>query len=226
MKKRQYSSTLRQELTKYDFDPGYFCKNIRDQFIRNFIKNNNLSNIVDIGCDTCHIAGLLNYDKYTFSYIGVDKENHVNLKNICNNNQSFLIINKFEKEIDFLKRTVKSFDVILLLDVIEHFENKRQDKLFLKTIIDNMIINQYLIISTPNKINKINWPKYHNYEYNIKEILNICSSLKEIKLFGWSYNDGPEDPNEIIDLKIYKVLYAINNPHTSRDFCVVFKKDK
>jgi len=220
LSKTQQTSSLRSSLSKIDLDPGYFCKFVKDQFVRNFIKQTTNPKILDIGCDTCYIAGLLNYDKFKFSYLGLDIEDRVCKEHFKGKNQQFKIM----KDISDIYK-LDQYDIILLLDVIEHMKNKEQGFELIDMCFDKLKKGGKLIISTPNQLGKkVNWPKYHKFEYTFKEIMNHCEH-KLITCFGWSMDDDLFKIScGILPKEVKRVLHAINNPDLSRDVLYVYEK--
>jgi hypothetical protein len=220
------SSSLRKEITKMDIDPGYFCKFIKDQIVLNFIIKNNIKSVVDIGCDTCYIFNILKARKYKlYKYIGIDKINNINIKS--NKNFTFIKTNDIINNI-----YLENIECILLLDIIEHLKNKEEGIKLLDKVFKEIKQNSYIIITTPNSINnKINWPKYHKYEYNYVEIINFIHEYKNIKIvdsIGWSMSNEISykfsNFNSLLPIEINKVLNAIKNPEYSRDIMIILKK--
>lgn len=227
------ASELRKNLSAMDYDPGYFCKFIKDQYVRNRIKKEKFKSILDIGCDTGYMAGLLNYDNYDFEYLGIDTQNNINNNYLVNHHHDFQKVDDTIKFLKQAKNTLMSFDCILMLDVIEHFKNKKEGMEALQLAFNLLDGGGFLFLSTPNCINgKINWPEYHTYEYSLKEILNFegdYSAMIRRQLFGWSMSDEVYHLNygmynEIVPIEISRVLKAIDNPKNSRDIMIVWQK--
>jgi len=101
--------------------------------------------VLDFGCGTGTLAGVINYDKY----IGVDidlenihaaRERYPNIQNIF-----FFTTGEFE-------HYQGKFDCIVLSAVIEHFDNPQQEcKNLAKLLNENGII----IVTTPSRIGNI-----------------------------------------------------------------------
>jgi SAM-dependent methyltransferase len=230
---KKNASDLRSELSKMDLDPGYFCKFVKDQFVRKFIKTRELVDIIDIGCDTGYMAGLLNYDKYKFKYYGIDIRDSFNNDYIKNKNQKFKKVKNTKDHISKLKDEGVSFDCILLLDVLEHFKDKQEAKEVFKNCVDICKTNGYILVSTPNSVDgEIQWPKYHKWEFSAEEVIDIGYELKlfPLGLFGWSMSDevfhetNKPSMNDILPSSISRVLCAMENPAASRDVMHIFQK--
>jgi len=234
------ASELRKELSKMDLDPGYFCKFVKDQYVRKTIKENRLTKILDIGCDTGYMAGLLEYDNYIFEYTGVDVNININPEFFERQGRRFILA---IDTIQVLKECVDRgdlYDCVLMLDVIEHFDNKEQGIEALQIACDVVKPGGFLFISTPNSIDEqINWPEYHKYEYSSFEIIGLWflkSRFKVIDFFGWSMSDEmfdfivqkTDDPESyfanILPNQMARVLTAINYPTLSRDFMFVLQR--
>ena len=222
------TSLIRSHLSKIDLDPGYISKFFKDQSVRDFIIKNNSKNILDIGCDTGYMNKLLLESKHENAYIGIDCRNSIINDNLGKNGK-FIQTNNLEATINSLKDII--FDIILMLDIIEHFNNKEDGiKHFNK--ISNLN-HQYLILSTPNSMNNfINWPKYHNYEYSYTELEKIITlaNYRIIACHGWSMSNEVHKSlykNEFEDLpiEIQRVLTAWNNYRYSRDIIYFLKKN-
>ena len=132
----------------YDFIRLKICPfNIIDVLI----KNNNIDNILEVGCGKG--AFFRNFIKNTNfkQYVGTDNNaKSINkLKNYNNKNTLFC-----SEDIEETINRVRLFDCILLVDVLHHIEKKRQ-KIIINKIIDNLKPNAFLIykdISNKNKL--------------------------------------------------------------------------
>lgn len=217
------TSELRESLTKYDLDSGYICKLIKDQIVLNNIIKNYKENemVLDIGCDTGYFYKLLKNKINTINYTGIDKRNSGLFTN-----DNFINISAFEYLL-----TSNSFDYVLLLDVIEHLDNKKNGLDLLLESYNKT--NKTLYLSTPNYSaeNKINWPKYHNYEYKLSEIINFLeeNNIKNYKVYGWSmsnknYLENENEDYSILPIEIARSISAINNPEKSRDILIIINK--
>lgn len=233
----KHASGLRQNLSPMDYDPGYFCKFVKDQFVRHTIKENKLRSILDVGCDTGYIAGLLNYDKYEFSYMGIDARFNINPAYFKENNQSFCKI--YDTPAYLKQLETGRFDCILLLDVIEHFKNHKEGLEVLEVCADKLPSGGFLFVSTPNQLGeKPNWPEYHQYEYKLEDLLLFDLSRKDLQCFtyfGWSMSDDVFDKIvkrhgaseyfcDLFPKSISRVFGAIGNPNYARDVIFVWQK--
>lgn len=249
------TSTYRLDgINKLDYDPGYFCKYYRDQVVLNDLVEHRISGILDIGCDTGHIPTILQHRANkklaaAFSYYGIDinidnfnpeikKYPNINLLKVENSTETFSVINNYSLF------NMKRKNAVLLLDVIEHMENYEKG-LELIDMTFNALINSkwggVVYISTPNRLsankNKVNWPKYHEYEYSLNELknhinTNFKDSIHECYTIGWSM-----DPKVYLELfnktihsgefsspnEIERVLEARKLPEYSRDIMMKIK---
>jgi len=222
-------SSLRQQLSKIDLDPGYISKLFKDQSVREFIIKNNIESIIDVGCDTAYINKLLIESNKIISYFGIDYRDSIIYDNLCSNGIFYKTENVFLTIQEIILKN--KIDCLLLLDVIEHFDSKEKG-----IEIFNKICNlpfKYLIISTPNQIsNIVNWPKYHNYEYTYKELEDCFNQngLKILDVHGWSMsndnylNNYAIEEFTILPIEIQRVLFAWNNYKLSRDVIYFLEK--
>jgi SAM-dependent methyltransferase len=245
----QDTSTYRQNITKLDIDPGYFSKYTKDQIVLDTIKKKNLKNILDIGCDTCYIYQLLEARKHEFEYIGIDKNNSINTQLTFNKNFWFMQTENLFESLDNLKKNNIKLDCILLLDVIEHMENKDQGFALIEKSIEILSKDGYILLSTPNCMDGvINWPKYHSFEFSLSEIYYYIGFginkrfplVVEIEdCVGWSmsnemfnscyknkYTPGTEylDQFHALPMEMRRVLLALGLPGSSRDILLTLKK--
>lgn len=232
------ASELRKQLSAIDLDPGYFCKFVKDQYVRKTIKERKLQTILDIGCDTCYMTGLLKHDNYFHKYLGIDISDNYNKDYFNPPHTGFLRVETDGGTINFLENPelVGAFDCILMLDVIEHFKNKEEGFVALTGAINLIQKGGLIFVSTPNSLGGvINWPEYHTYEYSIDELLKYVYQRKDIKLFsafGWSMSElnfaGLKNSDSILydvlpDV-VSKVLCAVENINYSRDIMMVLQK--
>lgn len=229
------TSSYRETLSKLDIDPGYFSKYIKDQIVLKTIQDADCKSILDIGCDTCYIYDILQARKHEFEYLGVDKNMLKNMQ-VRDNNFWFMQSDNIFETLDKVKKD-KKFDCILLLDVIEHMANKEEGLKLIDACIELMDKGSYLIISTPNCMNGvINWPKYHQFEYSAREVLNYIVHKRNMSLqdfIGWSMSTeqyqyltqmNPLYEYESLPVEIARVLFALENPEYSRDVLMSYVK--
>lgn len=227
------ASELRSTLSAMDLDPGYFCKFVKDQFVRKTIREQGLKTILDVGCDTAYMAGMLNYDKYEFSYMGVDKQFAIN-PSYLREGQNFC---KTDDTVSYLLGLNEGiFDCILLLDVIEHFSSPEEGWQVLDICARKLKKGGFLFVSTPNRLGKdVNWPKYHQYEYSIEELYAFSyEKINDFTLyshFGWSmsdemFNQFHVDESGVLPKEVERVLCAIEFPKESRDVMFVWRKNE
>jgi len=142
-------------------------------FLKSKIKFNKNTQILDIGCGRANIISTL-HKKYKFKEqpIGIDI---VKNKNIKKN----IIFNKVDG-FNFLKKTNKKFDLILIKQTI-HFFNNEQIKSFLSQVKTKLNVGgKLLIFSLKTKNNKI--PCFKKMNLKLKKSLEKDETiLKMIK---------------------------------------------
>ena len=123
----------------------FFILLARYKFAIRFIKKKN--KVIDVGCG--HGLGSVFLSKYSNLTIGVDKDKELVNKNTSNYKK---IKNLQFKHFDLLKPSksfFNKFDVVISMDVIEHFNKKK-----LGTVVDSYynLLNSdgFAIIGTPN----------------------------------------------------------------------------
>ena len=123
----------------------FFILLARYKFAIRFIKKTN--KVIDVGCG--HGLGSVFLSKYSNLTIGADKDKELVNKNTSNYKK---IKNLQFKEFDLLKPSksfVNEFNVVVSLDVIEHFTKRKIDK-----VVDSYynLLNSdgFAIIGTPN----------------------------------------------------------------------------
>lgn len=152
-------------------------------------------NILELGSSDG--LGLYILSEFANKATGVDFDDEVinfAKKNIKKNNVNFLCD-------DFLGKKYGLFDAVVSFDVIEHIDRKNE-KIFLNTICDNLVFNGICIIGTPN----IKAKKYSSKIVNDAHI-NLYSALRLKKLMGRYFNNvfifGAND--EIIHTGFYSM---------------------
>lgn len=157
-------------------------------FLKNFIINNNIKNIVDLGCGDFR-CGKLIYDIFDIKYTGYDTYKKVidyNLKQHPLQKYSFIHLDFFNK-----KESIIKGDLCILKDVLQHW---KMDEIytFLDYLVENKVFKYILICnccnqtkdnpenddrSTPLSINFFPLKKYNPtklYNYLTKEVSVIC----------------------------------------------------
>lgn len=169
------------EATKNDFEVyhKYFEKNYS-----RYITNDKNIKILDIGCGMGHFLYYLQKEGYE-NNLGID----ASAENI-----EFCKIKGFKVEhndvFNFFKSNVEPFDIIVMNDVIEHF-NKEEIISILDLIHKNLVENGKLIIKTINSSNPImaNSSRYLDFtheigftEESLSQILKICD-FKDVSIY-------------------------------------------
>jgi hypothetical protein len=220
------TSSLRSELSKCDLDPGYFAKFLKDQIVRKFILDNKIDSLLDLGADTCYMNRLLTYSGWTGQYTGMDYRESAFPENLGENGQ-FIVTQQMLHDLNNLNLKYNS---ILLLDIIEHMSDKAEGLQLILAAFNRLENGGYLIITTPNSKDGIElcWPKYHEYEYNYTEVLDLLNTFdgELINFIGWSAkNDDFSSSNTVIPIEIARALWSIDNPALACDVMFIFKKN-
>jgi hypothetical protein len=116
-------------------------------FLQNFIKNNNIKSIVDLGCGD-FICGSLIYGDLDVSYTGYDI-----YKKIIDYNSKTKSSSKYNFEhLDFYnnKENIKNSELFILKDVIQHWSLYNINN-FLSYLIDNKKCKYILICNCCNQ---------------------------------------------------------------------------
>jgi len=131
------------EFSKNPLD--FFILLARYKFTVRFIKNNN--KVVDVGCG--HGIGSIFLSKYSKSVTGLDVDKDLIIANQKKNKD---LKNITFDQFDLLKPNKKffnKFDVLVSMDVIEHFSIKKTQKV-IKSYNDLLKKNGVAFIGTPN----------------------------------------------------------------------------
>jgi len=153
-------------------------------FLKNYILNNNIKNIVDLGCGDFKCGDLI-YNDLDILYTGYDTYKKVidsNLKHYSLPKYSFVHLDFFNK-----KESIINGDLCILKDVLQHW---KMDEIytFLDYLVENKLFKYILISnccnqiednpknvdrSTPLSINFLPLKKYNPvklYNYHTKEV--------------------------------------------------------
>ena len=165
-----------------------FNKNTYIPFLQNFINDNNIKTVVDLGCGD-FICGPSIYDNLDILYIGYDVYNNVTQNNSKNNLKT-----KYEFiHLDFFnnKEKIKDGELCILKDVLQHWSLNKINN-FLEYIVESKKFKYILITNCCNQetdntdiligqfrplsceffpLKKYNPIKLYNY--NTKEVLLI-----------------------------------------------------
>jgi hypothetical protein len=161
-----------------------FNKDTYVPFLKKFIVNYNIKNIVDIGCGD-FICGKLIYDDLDIVYTGYDTYKPIIDYNLIHNSlpkYSFIHLDVFNN-----KNSIISADLCILKDVIQHWK-VTEIYTFLDYLVDNKLFKYILICNccdqnqdnpnnderyTPLSINFFPLKKYNPvklYNYYTKEV--------------------------------------------------------
>lgn len=164
-------------------------------FLKNFIRENNIKTVVDLGCGD-FICGFLIYNNLDIFYTGYDAyEKVIDYNSKCYNSYKY---NFHHLDIFNNKEEIISGDLCILKDVLQHWEinyiykfldyltiNKKFKYILIindynqidESIIDKKTFNQYLKRGLSRGLSYKNLPLK---KYNIEKLLNY--NEKEISL--------------------------------------------
>lgn len=130
----------------------------RTELIVNFLQNIKFNNLLDVGCGDGKLINLLsNY--YSVNFTGIDySERAISLANIMNTSKKNVIFQKLDIFNEFLP---DKFDVISMVEVIEHIEPEMLDN-FLENSLKHLNKGGYFIGSVPSTKLKI-IPKHYQH---------------------------------------------------------------
>lgn len=191
------------------------------------LKKTSFLSVLDIGCahGQYSIRIAKQYPKVAVTGIDVNKK-ELQIANIIK--QKFGVKNvSFEERNIYLDSTQQKYDLVLLLQVIEHLDN---DALALKKIRDMLTDGGHLILTTANsKSRLINWVKQHikldrRDGYTLEE-LNSLLKTAGLKIEQVIYMSGTiggiieriEKYLKIKNLWLFSLLYPFLNILTNFD---------
>jgi len=124
-----------------------FNKDTYVPFLKNYIVNNNIKNIVDLGCGDFK-CGKLIYDDLDISYTGYDTYKKIidyNLKQHSLPKYSFIHLDFYNE-----KESIIKGDLCILKDVIQHWKTD-EIYTFLDYIVENKLFKYILICNCCNQ---------------------------------------------------------------------------
>ena len=240
-----YSST-NYPTCSFDTGDDNLITNMKRKTFKNILKKIlpycDNGNLLDIGCS----SGLLLEEAKSigFNVYGLEISQYASSiakKRIGNDriHNGTLETSQFDKNF---------FDIITMIDVIEHFRDPISTLLDVKKIINNLYGGEYILITTPNTDSLTNklmgkrWAHYnseHLYYFNLESIKKLCQKIgfelvfhsdliKTIRLDYMYFQMKEHNQGIIFDIiKIIKNIPLINNidfPISSGDFIVILKK--
>ena len=170
-------------------------------FLQNFIKDNNIKNIVDLGCGD-FVCGPLIYDKIDIKYTGYDAYKKIIKYNSNLNKEKYNFIH-----LDFYtkKEDIISADLCIIKDVLQHWSLKYIYN-FMDYLIDNKKFKYILLINCCNQ-------KQDNTDIEIGQFRDLsCNYLplkkyKPIKLYNFNTKEiSMIDRDNSINMNVLKLL--------------------
>ncbi len=182
-------------------------------FKKNYLKHlpeDKTVNILDIGCGMGHFLYFLEKEGYK-NNVGIDlSEENIEF---CRK-KGFNV--KLGDAFDILEMNTKPFDVIVMNDIIEHFE-KQEIIRILELINKNLIKNGKVIIKTPNSSNPIlgSSGRYIDFtheisftEESLSQVLKVCD-FKDVRIYPQDIYVFYKNPLNYIAKYISKVINLI-----------------
>ncbi|UCE73455.1 MAG: class I SAM-dependent methyltransferase [Methanomassiliicoccales archaeon] len=158
---------------EYGIYHTYFSKN----YLRHMPKNRK-SRILDIGCGMGHFLYFLEKEGYG-NYLGIDISGE-NIDFCKKQNFNVKLCDVFE----YLKGNNKPFDVIVMNDIIEHF-NKKEIIELLKLARTNLVKNGRLIVKVVNSSNPILGPNSRYIDFTHEIGFTEESLMQVLKISGF-----------------------------------------
>ncbi|MBY9007920.1 MAG: class I SAM-dependent methyltransferase [Candidatus Lokiarchaeota archaeon] len=182
----KHSNFSSRTLSEYNISPGIKCKfDILKKIIGNKI---NFKYSLDIGCSGNSFLYFLNNNSHTsFLDLAINPlKQYVLDKKIPSSKNIIKFFHPINGDTSFLPYRDDSFNLIIMLDVLEHIKD---DKIVLKEINRILKENGYLIITVPHRM------KYysdqdkiigHYRRYELVQIIELLDNynLKILKTFG------------------------------------------
>jgi len=203
--------------------------------LSNIIKKNGFKKVFDVGFGQAVLPKYLDMLRYDGEYLGVDL-----------NEQYVFDAMKRKDEFNFKTRFYckpayeldEKFDCIVLGELIEHLAKKEAKKFLLhcKSILND---GGYILLTTPNKHESINWPADHEDEYSYDELESLFKScgLKIKDAVGlwsntkdtFSFIDSIEQEmyvryEKIVPNSLLNVLFNIVYPKKSKHLLFILTK--
>ncbi len=164
--------------------------------------------IIEIGCGKGYLLYILKNLGCFVKGVEISKE------------ASFYAKDKFKLDVyngtieDFVKQSKEKFDIILLIDVIEHIKNPRD---FFKSISEISKNRSIVVIDTPNaeskyiSYHKEKWSGFNPFHIRIYSLKAIKSLLCDFgfEIFKYLYY-GEEKEKNLMKRKIREFLDALN----------------
>jgi|SaaInlStandDraft_5_1057022.scaffolds.fasta_scaffold07949_3 2-polyprenyl-3-methyl-5-hydroxy-6-metoxy-1,4-benzoquinol methylase len=181
-----------------------YIKNDRSELILSLIdKSVNIRTVVDLGCNDGATLSGLNFNKSlsAIDYHGIDYEI---TPSVINNNEISFHICDLNGELLEIKDLLKTSDLTLLLDVLEHLHKPEQ---FLERLSQIIKPSSQLVITVPNASSirmlyawlKKDFPRNdigyfdrtHCSWFTTKSLSNITLSKFNYKKIGYIYSKNP-----------------------------------
>ena len=212
--------------------PESIRKGVWDMRAKEFLPFAEGKEVLELGCGYGYNAFL--FSKEAERVLGLDIDGET-IKKARRNYQGIQNLNFIKEDaLSFLEKTEESFDIVILLEFIEHIEVSKQ-KALIERIAKVSRPKGELFISMPNGKFVPFYRKnpYHKHEMGVKELLGLISKhfkIEEIKgqisLF-WFFIPLPWAWLEKLWIKlgIYEKIHQIrNNPENSRTILLRARK--
>lgn len=133
----------------------------KTNFVNNFIKDNEVSSVLDFGCGDMHFAKQLSVDEY----VGVDIVDRAIPSDVASKNFK-LVVKRFDEV-----QEDREFDLCMAIDVLYHIVRGEED--YLESLLDNMILHssKYLLIYAQDSDQNILGESEHVYNCPWKKLM-------------------------------------------------------
>ena len=208
-----------------------FLEFIRLSHVLKIVKPKDL--VLDVGCGYGHYGYSLYTNRYETQYVGVDINRKYLSRAISRkwgNSKPTFILKDAIKGLPFNDDT---FDVILLIQVVEHLGVANSEKLLFECV---RILNPngILILSTENnKFTTGGGLDFHPYEFTYDELTDLVlrCGLKIKEEFGLMYahniKELPESSlKKFLHPRHFKIFEGINHPKDSKYIIFDLEKDE
>lgn len=141
------------------------------EFIRSYIEEEiNPRTMLDIGCGDGYLINVLSYSKDN-EFIGVDlSEKAIKFAKAFSNGYEFECIDVFDLD--------QKFDLVTLIEVLEHIPDNRLDS-FIKESFSKVKKGGYMIISVPTTVDIVHKKHYRHYD---ESLLKQQISLSDFRI--------------------------------------------
>lgn len=162
--KKIYENSFKSD--RYNLHPD---EEFRFQYVLNFIKKNNFKSLIDVGTGRGNLINVVKQADNTIDILSSD------LKKFHNFDVPFVEINLCDESV-FDSYSVKHFDILTCLDVMEHIEKKCVENILSKFAK----ISKYSVLTIANHSDILNGVELHVIQENLSYWLPILKKYFEV----------------------------------------------